>query len=334
MTRTPLGTGAIVLLYHRVTVLPTDPQLLSVSPAHFAEHLDVLRRVAMPVAMAELARRVRERTVGDGMVAVTFDDGYADNLHEAEPLLRLAGIPATVFATTGHTGTSPEFFWDDLDRILLQPGTLPTELRVTAGHREHAWALGNTATYTATDAARHAAWDVTMDDAPTPRQQAYHELCGVVHRLPSAERADVMRQVRSAAGATDNGRPSHRMMTGDELRQLAAGGVVEVAAHTVTHPLLSAETPDRQRHELATSKQSLEQILGPRVAGFSYPFGGRRDYTPDTVAAVRKAGFAYACSNFLGRVTAATDVYQIPRFIVRDWPGDEFERRLREWFAR
>ena len=62
---------------------------------------------------------------------ITFDDGYADVLHHAKPLLERHSVPATVFVATGAIGQRREFWWDELGGLFLQPGTLPEELELT-----------------------------------------------------------------------------------------------------------------------------------------------------------------------------------------------------------
>src|ERR1044071_1106637 len=80
-------TRALVLLYQRGASLSPDPQLLCVTPAHFGEHLEVLRQYGDPVALHKLLPSVKTRTRGRTLVVVTFDDGYIDNLDHAKPLL-------------------------------------------------------------------------------------------------------------------------------------------------------------------------------------------------------------------------------------------------------
>jgi peptidoglycan/xylan/chitin deacetylase (PgdA/CDA1 family) len=109
---------------------------------------------------------------------------------------------------------------------------------------------------------------------------------------------------------------------------LAADDLVELGAHTASHPMLSAQSADVQRREIEESKERLEAIVGSPLQGFAYPFGGRADYTAITTRLVRDAGYQYACSNFPGKVGLGTRAFEIPRLVVRDWPGDEFERRL------
>src|SRR5690348_5921529 len=79
---------AIILMYHRIADPLSDPQLLCVSPAHFAEHLAVIQERFEIVPLRELAARAQSGKSVRGTAAITFDDGYADNLHHAKPLLQ------------------------------------------------------------------------------------------------------------------------------------------------------------------------------------------------------------------------------------------------------
>src|SRR5688500_17661854 len=91
----------VVLLYHRAAAGLSDPWSLSVTPRRFAEHVDVLRRHAHAARLVDVVRN-DPRATSDRAVAVTFDDGYADNFRAAKPLLERFDIPCTFFLVSGH----------------------------------------------------------------------------------------------------------------------------------------------------------------------------------------------------------------------------------------
>jgi peptidoglycan/xylan/chitin deacetylase (PgdA/CDA1 family) len=113
---------------------------------------------------------------------------------------------------------------------------------------------------------------------------------------------------------------------------LAASDLMTLGSHTRTHPVLSALPPAVQRDEILGGKRDLEDVAGRRVQSFAYPYGRRTDYSDETVALVREAGFACACANVAGAVDASADGFELPRLEVRDWDGEEFGRRLSGWF--
>jgi peptidoglycan/xylan/chitin deacetylase (PgdA/CDA1 family) len=115
--------GGIVLLYHRIADLAHDPQQLAVTPEHFADHLDVINERGVPMTISTLVELAQRGELPRGAVAMTLDDGYSDNLLCAVPLLARARVPATVFISTDAVGTGREFWWDELDRLLLANGT-------------------------------------------------------------------------------------------------------------------------------------------------------------------------------------------------------------------
>ena len=293
--RKRFSTAGIILLYHRVTKLERDPQLLCVSPEHFAEHIDVLRARTRLVSLQQF---VRECAAGfkEPTAAVTFDDGYADNFLQAKPILERAATPATVFVVSGFVGSNREFWWDELDRMLLK-----TE---------------------------DAGWHVEDTVNGPERRRKYIEIGQELKPAPYTVRARRLTDIQKEAGAGNNGRESHRVMTEQELRLLGDGGLIEVGAHTVTHPQLSSLAPGEQEQEIKTSKRQLEELTGRRIETFAYPYGGTKDYTRRSADLVRNAGFSLACSNFPGIVWRTTNKFELPRILVRDWDGEEFGRRL------
>lgn len=323
-----VGSQGCILLYHRVTEVPIDPWGLCVSPAHFAEHLDVLRRHCSPISLDEMARRSREGRLPPNAVTVTFDDGYADNLLAAQPLLERFDVPASVFIITGYTESNDEFWWDELERVLLRPGRLPETLRLTLGSDVREWKLGGARTYSAGEYASNRSprfWDVNPDS----RLTLYYNVCRALQPIAPAQRASVLQEIREWAQDTSSPRQAYRQLRPDELLAIERGGLVTVGAHTVSHPFLKAHPPNVQQEEILQSKKYLEAILAHPVDQFSYPFGA---YGKEAVNAVRAAGFSSACSTVEEPVWRFSNPFELPRFEVQDWDGMEFERKVEQWF--
>jgi peptidoglycan/xylan/chitin deacetylase (PgdA/CDA1 family) len=108
--------------------------------------------------------------------------------------------------------------------------------------------------------------------------------------------------------------------------------VVDVGAHTLNHPVLSALTPKEQREEILGDRDALGAMCGRAVRTFSYPYGGLDDYTGDTVEIVRDAGFRGACSNHLGVVKPWIDPFRLPRNVVRNWDAPTLAAKIETWF--
>jgi peptidoglycan/xylan/chitin deacetylase (PgdA/CDA1 family) len=292
----------IVLIYHRVISLEADPQMLAVHPDRFREQLQALQSFFS-------FRRFEEpwSAIDRPTLAITFDDGYADNLQWAMPILEELQIPATFFIASGYVGNGREFWWDELERLLLE--ARGGEAVRTLGPLD----LGRTY-----DCAKSA-----------ERLALYRAIHPKIKLLTTQAREHVLADLgRSIRGAPD-GRESHRVLSVPELRALADSPVVTIGAHTVSHQPLSSLSASAQRSEIVDSRASLVEWIGAPVDVFSYPFGGRSDYDRQAVQICRDCGFTRVASNFPAVVRPWTDPLQTPRFLVRDWNGRELMRRLK-----
>ena len=325
--------GAAILLYHRIAELPTDPQLLCVTPRHFEEHLEILRKEYSPVGLWELSQGYQQGSLPQRAVVVTFDDGYFDNFANAKPLLERYDIPATVFVTTGYIGPQREFWWDELERLLLQPGTLPQTLNLMINGKPHHWNLGEAAFYSEETYERHRTWNVRTKNVCGPRQPLYSALHQLIRPLAHEEQRKMLDMLLEWAGMEPIVRSTHRTMSTDEVLCMAKGRLIDIGAHSVTHAVLSALPRAVQRTEIQGSKGRLEDIVGHSVTSFAYPYGGRFDYSAETVATVKQAGFNCACSSYEDNVRRGSDRFLLPRRIVFNWNGEEFARKLKQWLG-
>lgn len=325
--RRPVPQGGLILLYHRVIEGIFDPFRLSVTPKHFAEHLEVLKQFTHPNSLRGLVQNIRDGAPLNRMVAITFDDGYTDNLTNVKPLLENYNIPATVFVATGFLEKGREFWWDELERILLQPGKLPQILCLVIDGSTYEWNLGTDSQYTE-DAFEHNqtwSWYCPETDDPGQRQHLYRQLYLLLQSVSVEERQRLLNDLVSWSGIQHKSRSTHCSLLPSEIYTLQQGPLIEIGAHTVNHPFLSRLPLSQQQYELGQSKTILEEIIECPVTSFAYPHG---DYTSETVTLAREAGFACACSTICSKVAHDTDVFRLPRVEMQDWDGEEFARQI------
>ena len=308
-----LDEPAVILLYHRVTKLPLDPQLLSVTPENFDAQLKILKRHFNVLRIDEFTELVlKGRGFPKKSVVITFDDGYADNHLEARPMLEANDLQALFYVATANISTAYEMWWDTLERIFLIGHELPKVLSMSIGGFSYRFDTETTVQRTAT----------------------YNALHPHIKKCPSASRDAAIEGLLQWAGLSREGRDSHRMMTFDELKTFAMSKSVVVGAHTHHHPKLSACDKDEQYHEIASSKSNLEMLLGKDVKHFSYPFGGKDDYNLDSIALCKTLGFDVVCSNFPKQLHRWTSRFELPRMLVRDWKGVEFKEKMNSFFYK
>lgn len=298
----PAGAAAVVLMYHRVDVVEHDTWGLVVNPRRFEEQLASIRRLYRPLRLVDLAESVSSGRVPRKGVVLTFDDGYRDNLLVAKPLLERYEIPATVFVTTGYVDSGRDFWWDELGEICLAEEGLPEKGEIEANDLRLQWHA---------ESRTELSWSL--------RDQLLH--------LSHEDRLQLLEKLYDLSGLP---RPRDRkVLSANEVLDLSAGSLIDIGAHTVTHPSLPALARESQLSEMQASRKHLQSLLGQSVESFAYPYG---DFAPETIDCARQSGFDCAVTVAADPVRAGADALALPRLYVRDWSRMELELKLAELF--
>ena len=282
------SAAAIILLYHRVAALEHDFHGLAVRPDVFREQLAQLRERWTPMPLADLAEAVRAGDPPERAVALTFDDGYLDNLEHGLPLLAELDVPATFFLTAERPGARRMFWWDVLERVVLHQSGLPPRLRLRIGGEPREFA--------------------TADGAD--RLAAHQELYAIFKASLPAVRDALLRDLARETGARLDAIDADRPMTASEMRVAAAAPQIAIGAHGVHHVSLPELSHDDRHREVFDSRAELERIVERPVTSFAYPFG---DLSAQAIDTVRAAGFHFAVGCDARALRSRDHLFRLPR---------------------
>jgi peptidoglycan/xylan/chitin deacetylase (PgdA/CDA1 family) len=302
---TGLAARLSVLIYHRVHRAP-DPMFPGeVDAQTFRWQLEQISRYFNVLPLAEAVERLRTRSLPARAVAITFDDGYADNEEVALPILQQFKLPATFFVASGFLDGG--IMWNDRIIEAVRRYTGPRLDLMQPG-------LGCYAL-----------------DSDAKRSLVAEELIAKLKHRPTRERDHLTDAIVEASGIT---LPRNLMMRSEQVRRLTQVGM-EIGGHTVNHPILAMLSDIEARDEIANGRARLEAITGERVRLFAYPNGKPgQDYGPSHVAMAKALGFVAALSTAWGVATVRSDLHQLPRFTPWDRTPRRFSLRLAQNWLR
>ena len=267
--------GLTILMYHRILPLAQCRQYplasLVIPTEAFRQQMQWLaghcRVLPVREALAQLAGGVPYKRP---LVAVTFDDGYADNFELAAPILEEQGLRGTFFVTSDFVAQGEPLWYDRA--TAAWPQLTEAERRdFLSGLPGAGQSIPNQS-----EGADLPAWMAGL------KQMEPEKRLALVHRTQKrAKNLDL---------------EPFRPMTPEQLALLHRRGH-EIASHTVSHPILPQLDDDQLRRELEESAAKLSNWIDYKIVGFCYPNG---DFNIRVEKAVRTAGYDYACTTRSG----------------------------------
>jgi peptidoglycan/xylan/chitin deacetylase (PgdA/CDA1 family)/CelD/BcsL family acetyltransferase involved in cellulose biosynthesis len=285
------GPSARILYFHRVND-DNDPFFPAMSTSLFEREMRYLAKHYKVVTLPELRRHLDSGST-ETALAITFDDGYQDNYHNALPLLRRYGLPATIFLTTGSIDTREPLWFESLALALKNTRLDHLDLELDIPTRF---------------------WLRTAAE----RLDANGRLGQFFRFLPDEERRGRLDEVVALLAPEDADGRRDKMLTWDQVRGMKKQGI-DFGGHTVTHPFLSKTTPERALWEVSECKRRIEAELDSPVDYFAYPNGREEDFAGWSADVLRRAGYQAALTTVWGVNYPSTD----PMALRRGQPWEE-----------
>ena len=283
-----------ILMYHGFDDAPSLEQ-----------HCAHIRTNYHPVSLTQAVEWLRAgRPFPPNTLAVTVDDGYRNFQDVAYPVFKAYDIPSTIYVVSDFADQKL-WLWIDQIHYAFEHST-----------RDEA-SIGS------------RVFDLRSRQAASESARRLSEECKL---LPNEERLEILRSLPEALDIEipTSPPPEFAALGWDDLRKLAASGVVEIGTHTRTHPILSrVSSPQELKKEIHGSKQIVEQRLGAPARHFCYPNGLYRDFNAATVEAVREAGYESAVAAESGLNAAGANPFTLLRIGVgSEQPYPYFQRAL------
>lgn len=279
-----MSARLLVFAWHNVAPTPGFPAPKGAGERGFARQMATLGRWANVLALDDALQRLHAgERLPSRAVAITFDDGYRDNLTLAVPVLEALGLPATFFLVPRLLSGEIDAWWETLG-----------------------WALEHATEDT-------LPWEGERLEVRTNGAGAYSRLARAMKRMDEERRGAAMSEILESLRPA--GEPPALFMGWEGARELVERGF-SVQSHTCSHPVLANEPREYQHSELARSREQLESRLGVSISTIAYPYGGPAEYSDTTVAAAADAGYRWGLTTREGFTTAATPALEVRRCCI------------------
>ena len=279
------GPALSILIFHRVLERPDPLFPGETDAARFDALMGLVARSFRVVTVGQALADLVQGRVAPRSLAITFDDGYADNAEVALPILLRHGLRATFFVATGFLDGGRMFNDSVIETVRASPRT-----QLDLGE----FGLGRLGIGTIAE-----------------RRAVIEALIPKVKVLPLREREDALQRLWRACG--EPALPSTLMMRSAQVQQLHAAGM-EIGGHTANHPILARCADDEAQREIESGRDALRRLVDAPIDVFAYPNGRPdTDYDARHVGMVRALGFRGAVSTAPGAARVAADPYQLPR---------------------
>jgi peptidoglycan/xylan/chitin deacetylase (PgdA/CDA1 family) len=310
---------AIILMYHQVSEQKCDPWNLAVAPCRFEEQMSYISRNFDVVCLDEIASAVARKKVRKKMLAITFDDGFADNYTNARPILESYGLPATFYLSTSMIDSDGLYWWNELQDIVLHTHQLPTKLELKIENNLFKFSFATDHILNDTLIKEISEWNAEQEPC-NERVRLFIQIWERLQPLTPIQQKLVLRDMKAWAETGTNQDYHPRIISFRELNAMAKNPLFTLGAHTVNHTMLANHSAQVQVFEIKESKKMLEGWLGKRVTAFAYPYG---NYNNVTRSLIEQSGFNHAVSTENAVVNSHDDVFALPRIQVKNWGAKE-----------
>lgn len=299
------GAGVILMFHHVRPWVERDfapNRLLEITPEFLDTVLETLHAEGFDiVTLDEATRRLAAGGEGPPFAALTFDDGYRDNLEYALPVLRRHEAPFTLYVATGFADRSARLWWVELEEAIRRLDRIELDI----------------------DGLKLAMPAATGDEKAAAFRAVYWALRGG----PEADMLAAIAILAKQAGVDSAAITDELCLDWDGLRRIAADPLCTIGVHTLTHPMLAKHDADFVRRELAQSRALIEREIGRPAVHLAYPVGDATSAGPREFAIAEELGFKSAVTTRPGMLFAdhAGHLTALPRLSINgNWQDRTF----------
>jgi peptidoglycan/xylan/chitin deacetylase (PgdA/CDA1 family) len=284
------GSPVLVLMYHRISnEYDKENKYLTVTVSDFEEQLQYFKK------HFQILRLNEDWNNKKPAVVLTFDDGYADNLLNALPLLEKYNIPATIFVCTQNIGTLEEFWWDKLINIYNNLG-------------DEFWYQEETC-YKSNKSVQHILSDI------------YYK---------SNEDKDLIFNglIRKNKINYTN-RDAFRSLSIQELQQLEQHNLIDIGLHSHEHLPMKFMKFDEQIAVFKQAENELKKVCENYIPYFAIPHGTRNEHTLAALNQTNLEGVLMANNYYTNKVKKNTKI--ISRILMPSIAGNKVKKYLAKY---